>query len=102
MGTQNQIKRTLSEQKGLEQLCNLLKNNQFINRTELARFVCRKYHFYDTCGNVQLGGCLKALCELESSGHLSLPLAQKSSDKKSSIRLTKPVPEPANVPSKVG
>ncbi len=102
MDTQNQIKRTLSEKKGLESLCLLLEKNQFVNRTELAKYVCKEYDFYDTCGNIQLGGCLKALRELELSGHLTLPLAQKSSGKKSPRRLEEPVPEPTNVPLKVG
>lgn len=68
----------------------------------MARHVCKEYDFFDTCGNIQLGGCLKALRELESCGRLILPLAQKSSGKKSPRRLEEPVPEPTNVPLKVG
>lgn len=102
MKEQNQIKRTLSEKKGLEHLCNILKNNQSLNRSELAGHVCREYNFYDTCGNMQLSGCLKALRELESSGHFTLPLPQKSAARGSPRRLAEPVPEPVNVPLKVG
>ncbi len=61
MKTQNLIKRTLSQNKGLLYPGNLIKNEDFSNREELAEYVCKKYYFYDTCGNEQLAGCLKAL-----------------------------------------
>ncbi len=50
---------------------------------------------------MQTSGCLKALRELESSGHFDLPKAQHKTGIKSPRRLTEPVPLPVNVPSEV-
>ena len=50
---------------------------------------------------MQISGCLKALRELESSGHFELPKAQHKAGTKSPRRLTHPVPLPINVPDEV-
>ncbi len=50
---------------------------------------------------MQTSGCLKALRELESTGHFDLPKAQHKAGTKSPRRLTEPVPLPVDVPSEV-
>src|ERR1017187_1689692 len=51
----------------------LLDSGEFIHRSELAEFVCEQCGFHDARGHAQLDGCLKALRELEASGHFALP-----------------------------
>nr|WP_308334025.1 Druantia anti-phage system protein DruA [Thiolapillus sp.] len=56
----------------------------------------------DAKGDLQTSGCLKALRELEASGHFALPEAQrKVSGVKSPRRLTESVPLPVAVPDEV-
>jgi len=50
---------------------------------------------------MQTSGCLKALRDLESSGHFDLPKTQHKASTKSPRRLTEPVPLPVDVPSEV-
>lgn len=50
---------------------------------------------------MQTSGCLKALSELESSGHFDLPKAQHKTGTQSPRRSTDPVPLPVDVPSEV-
>jgi len=102
MKRQNQIKRTLSDQSNIEYISSLLKENKIANRTDLATHACEQFGFYDVCGQAQLGGCLKALRELEKVGHFVLPEAQQKPRKKSPRRLTSPVPLPIDVPENVG
>jgi len=76
MNTQNQIKRALSEPGAIEYVAELLKVNDFGHRTALADFLCERFEFYDTRNRAQRDGCLKALRELETAGHYTLPVAQ--------------------------
>jgi hypothetical protein len=101
MKTQNQIKRRLSEPRNLQQIRELLERKRFLSRNELARAVCEQFEFYDTRGQGQLGGCLKALRELEAAGHFVLPAALRSVGPSSPRRLSEPVATPTNVPAQV-
>ena len=101
MKIQNQIKRTLSISANIEYISTLLDSKKIAHRTDLAKRTCEKFNFYDVCGQAQLSGCLKALRELEASGHFILPKAQQAGGKKSPRRLTSPVPPPVNVPANV-
>ncbi len=91
METQNQIKRTLSQAEAVDYIREQLDNRQFINRSELARFLCKHFGFYDTRGEEQLSGCLKALRELETAGRFTLPAACKKTGRSSPKRLSEPV-----------
>jgi len=102
MNIQNQIKRTLSEAASLEYICDLLESKEIEHRTELASRVCKQYGFYDARGQEQRGGCLKALRELEAIGHFALPAPRTNPGRHSPRRLSKPVPLPLDIPSKVG
>ena len=73
---QNQIKRKLSQPVTIAYIAELLESSEFINRTELANFLCEECKFRDARGRPQLDGCLKALRELEALGHFTLPAAQ--------------------------
>ena len=68
MDTQNQIKRTLAQADAVDYVREQLDSRQFINRTRLASFLCTHFDFHDIRGDKQLGGCLKALRELEAAG----------------------------------
>ena len=106
MEKQNQIKRTLALPASIETIHDLLENKELNNRTRLARRVCEEFKFYDTRGQVQISGCLKALRELEAAGHFSLPaLSMQSGHKpgqKSPRRLPSPLPPPVGVPAQAG
>ena len=102
MNTQNQIKRTLSEPTGIEYVCDLLASKAFLHRSELATHVCEQFVFYDTRGQAQRSGCLKALRELEAAGHFTLPAPRTSPGQRSPRRLAEPVPKPVEVPSAAG
>lgn len=99
MNTQNQIKRTLSTSISIEYIRHLLKSNEVIRKSDLAKQVCANFKFYDMCGEMQISGYLKALRELESSKHFDLPKAQHRGGTNAPRRLTKPVPLPINVPN---
>ena len=101
MKTQNQIKRTLSEPGPIEYINQLLQHGEIENRTDLTRRTCQQFGFYDVSGNLQIGGCLKALRELETAGHFELPKSQQKPFKKTPRRLTAPVPLPVDVPTDV-
>ncbi len=101
MDTQNQIKRTLSNPANIEYISNFLGNNEIDHRTDLAKRTCEQFGFYDVRGQAQLGGCLKALRELEASGHFILPKARQKTGTKSPRRLTAPVALPTDVPKNV-
>ncbi len=101
MNTQNQIKRTLSTSTGIEYIRQLLTGNEVKHRSDLAKQVCTNFDFHDARGEMQTSGCLKALRELESSGHFELPKAQRKTGTKSPRRLTETVPLAVNVPSEV-
>jgi hypothetical protein len=101
MNIQNEIKRTLSTSTSIEYIKQLLGGNEVAHRTDLAKQVCTHFTFHDARGTMQTSGCLKALRELESSGHFDLPEAQHKASTKSPRRLTEPVPLPVEVPSEV-
>ena len=101
MNTQNQIKRTLSTSTSIEYIKQLLRGNKVAHRSDLAKQVCINFEFHDARGEMQTSGCLKALRELESSGHFDLPKAQHKTGTKSPRRLTTPVPLAVDVPDEV-
>jgi hypothetical protein len=75
MNIQNQIKRTLSQPAAIEFVSRMLKEREFLHRSELADFICEQYGFRDLGGQAQRSGCLKALRELEADGWFRLPEA---------------------------
>jgi len=93
MDPQNQIKRALSKPESIEYVGQLLGEEEF-SRKELAEFVCQQFGFQDPRGQNQLGGCLKALRELESKSWFQLPIASDSKRQAWS--------EPKGVPGEVG
>ena len=101
MNIQNEIKRTLSTSTSIEYIKQLLGGNEVAHRTDLAKQVCTHFTFHDARGTMQTSGCLKALRDLESSGHFDLPKTQHKASTKSPRRLTEPVPLPVDVPSEV-
>ena len=101
MNIQSQIKRTLSLSANIEFIKQLLNGNKVKHRSDLAKQVCTNFEFHDARGEMQTSGCLKALRELESSGHFELPKAQHKTGTKTPRRLTEPVLLPVDVPSKV-
>jgi len=101
MNIQSQIKRTLSLSASIEYIKQLLGGKGVTHRTDLANQVCTNFEFHDARGEMQTSGCLKALRELESSGHFELPQAQHKTGTKSPRRLTDPVPLPVDVPDEV-
>jgi hypothetical protein len=102
METQNQIKRTLAQPENIQYLCGLIGNREYTTKKSLAKAVCDRFGFYDMRGQVQYGGCIKALRELETSGHFVLPSAQVRPHKYSPQRLHAPVPVPFDLPERVG
>jgi hypothetical protein len=101
MKIQNQIKRTLTEQKNIEYVCRLLEQNDISYRKQLAEIVCEQFAFYDIRGKKQLGGCLKALRHLETAGHFILPKNRtQSCGPGSPRRLPEPVALPIEVPAR--
>ena len=104
MYIQNQIKRKLSESASIKYVCELLESKTSRHRTELANRVCEQFKFYDTRGQVQTSGCVKALRELESAGHFTLPTTagRKKAAPRKPRRLSNPLPEPTDVPLKAG
>lgn len=103
MQTQNQIKQTLSAPSSIASIRDLLKSKEIRHRTDLATRACSLFDFYDTRGQAQISGCLKALRELESSGHFVLPAAQgERQGPKSPRRLANRLPPPVEVPTEAG
>lgn len=102
MNTQNQIKRTLSQPANIEHVRELLEHEQFLNRSELAKAVCEQFDFYDARNREQLGGCLKALRELEAAGHYVIPAVNRRTKRRSPRRLPEPVAPPKEVPAQAG
>ena len=102
MDVQNQIKRCLSQPARIKQVRSYLEGGRFSTRTELARFLCQQYDFRDARGNLQLGGCLKALREIAQTGQYTLPEAQSNYRRGSPKRLQHPVALPESVPMTAG
>jgi Domain of unknown function (DUF4338)/Transposase DNA-binding/Transposase Tn5 dimerisation domain len=98
----HQIKRTLSTPTCIGYVRELLAGKAVRHRTELALRVCEQFRFYDPRGEVQLGGCLKALRELEHAGHFELPAAQVRPGPRKPPRLGAELPAPQAVPAQVG
>jgi hypothetical protein len=101
---QNQIKRALSEQNSIEIIRRLLSEDAYVNRSAFADAVCWHFGFHDARGRAQRSGCIKALRELEGSGHVVLPAASPRGAKgaRSVRRLGVPVPDPQEVPERAG
>ena len=106
MERQNLIKQTLSQPASIEYVKELLESKQIPNRTKLSEKVCEYFDFVDDRGHLQKSSCVIALGELEAAGHFILPaLADRKSSKgkKHTLRrLSRPVPEPVDVPAKAG
>ena len=101
MQTQNQIKLTLAQPEHIEYVSRLITSNQYPNRKELAKALCRDLGFFDLRGLEQLGGCLKALRELEAAGHFILPSGKVQTRKLTPQRFHAPVPLAVEVPPQV-
>lgn len=102
MNIQNQIKRTLSQPDAIQYVAGLLELNKSISRGELVNSLCERFKFYDARNERQLGGCIKALRELEAGGHFTLPVARGKTGANTPRRLNQPVADPMQVPDKVG
>lgn len=98
----HQIKRSLSAPARIAFVRDLLERETVRHRSELAVHVCERFGFYDPRGRVQLGGCLKALRELEHAGDFRLPPPQVRPGPRQPRRLGTPVPAPEGVPAQVG
>ena len=102
MKTQNQIKRTLSNESSLLYLKDLLNSKKYSSQVELVKEICYKFNFYDHLGQIQIAGCAKALRSLDLSGHIILPVSKKKAAiTKSPQRLMSPLPIVADMPSTV-
>jgi hypothetical protein len=99
--SQNQIKRTLSQPVAISYVAELLDSGDFLHRTELAEFLCEEWGFQDARGELQRGGCVKALRELEAAGHFTLPEAQAKNGPGTPKRLPEAVASPIGVPAQV-
>jgi hypothetical protein len=100
MQQQNQIKRTLAQPESIEVIRNQLASNAHINRGSLSKALCQHFNFSDARGQHQIGGCNKALRELERAGHFILPVS--SMPKTVKARHESAVPDPVDVPALVG
>ncbi len=103
MFIQHQIKRTLSTPTNTDFIRHLLENEDILHRTDLATRVCQQFEFYDARGHIQIGGCVKALRQLEREGHFILPVVdRKKQARKSPRRLPEAVPLPVDIPQEAG
>ena len=73
MEKQNQVKRTLEQPASMEAIRAILARNECSKRSALVKAVCRGFGFLESRGGPQIGGCSKALRELERAGHFVLP-----------------------------
>lgn len=101
MEAQTQIKRRLSEPGVIGVIQEWLAGAEVEHRTDLARRVCERYGLRDARGRPQMGGCLKALRELERAGSIELPAARTRPGRGQARRLTQAVPMPEDLPSRV-
>ena len=74
MEKQNQVKRTLEQPASMEAIRAILARNECSKRSALVKAVCRGFGFLESRGGPQIGGCSKALRELERAGHFVLPV----------------------------
>ncbi len=100
--SQSQIKRTLSQPIAISYITELLESDDYTHRTELADFLCEEWGFQDARGDLQRGGCVKALRELEAAGHFMLPVAQAKTGPCTPKRLAEAVADPTGVPAQAG
>ncbi len=96
------IKRALSTPERIAYVRELLANKAVRHRTELAVRVCEQFGFHDPRGRGQLGGCLKALRELERGGQFRLPPPQVRPGPRKPRRLSTAIPAPEAVPTQAG
>ncbi|MBK7051621.1 MAG: hypothetical protein IPH54_13200 [Rhodoferax sp.] len=101
MHQQNQIKRTLALPDSIEvvRACSTQKLTKI--RASVSKAVCQHFNFSDARGRPQIGGCVKALRELERVGHLSFQRHPKRRLLKAR-RLDCAVPNPVEVPAQAG
>jgi len=102
MNQQNQIKRTLSQPESLDIVRYQLDSHVHQNRTSLSKSLCQHFNFHDARGRHQIGGCNKALRELERAGHFILPVSKMPHTVKNPRRLDCAVPDPVDVPAQAG
>ena len=104
MEIQNQIKRALSAPNSIEIVRQLLTDRTYRYRSTFADAVCERFGFHDARGRLQRSGCIKALRELERSGHFVLPApgAMGAKGARSPRRLGRPVEEPHDVAEQAG
>ena len=102
MHQQNQIKRTLALPDSIEVVRSLLNSQVHKNRASVSKAVCHHFNFSDARGRPQIGGCVKALRELERVGHFVLPAPSKATTLKKPRRLDCAVPNPVEVPAQAG
>ena len=104
METQNQVKRTLEQPASIEAIRAILARSEQANRSSLVRTVCGTFGLLDGRGGPQIGGCSKALRELERAGHFVLPASTRPNVKgpKGPRRLDAAVPAPLDVPEQAG
>ena len=104
MEKQNQIKDTLAQPASVDTIRAILAGNEHSNRSALAKAVCHSFGFLDSRGGAQIGGCSKALRELERAGHFALPASTRPHVKgpKGPRRLDGAVPAPLDVPDQAG
>ena len=102
MKTQNLIKQKLSQPESVVVVQQILEDNVDAPRFAIAERVCEHFDFFNTLGNPQKAGCLKALRELEKTGQCQLPESRRQSPQAGPRRLAEPVEAPRNVPSAAG
>jgi len=103
MDAQNEIKRTLKQERSIEVIRQLLAHKEHKSRSAVAESVCQHFGFFDARQRTQTGGCVKALRELERAGHFVLPAALKrGGTAKTARRLDRPVESPLDVPARAG
>jgi hypothetical protein len=102
MKQQNQIKRTLAQPESIDIVRRQIAGNAHRNRASLSKALCQHFNFHDARGRHQIGGCNKALRELERAGHFILPASSKPNITKSPRRLKCAVPDPVDVPAQAG
>ena len=102
MEAQNQIKRNLSQPTAIAWIVDRLGQSDLPHRTALAQQVCEHFAFRDARGRMQVSGCLRALRELETAGHFTLPKACTRPGVGGTRRLLAPVAPPCGVPDQAG
>ena len=102
MHQQSQIKRTLAQPESIDIVRSELTSNSHKDRTSVSKALCQHFNFSDARGLHQIGGCNKALRELERAGHFILPASKMPKSVKSPRRLGVAVANPVDVPAQAG